>query len=115
LLESIAAVTGAVQRKGAVSAGNSLGDAAPEARDRQMSVEVNTLCTPWLDEEFTFLDCPGSIEFLGETLNILPGVDAAVSCSSPTSSGCRMRACPTWSSSTSSTRRAIPCWPCWRC
>ncbi len=78
LLESIAAVTGAVQRKGAVSAGNSLGDAAPEARDRQMSVEVNTLCTTWLDEEFTFLDCPGSIEFLGETLNILPGVDAAV-------------------------------------
>ncbi|HEY4125772.1 MAG TPA: elongation factor G, partial [Rhizomicrobium sp.] len=27
---------------------------------------------------FTFLDCPGSIEFLQDTLNILPGIDAAV-------------------------------------
>ena len=78
LLESIAAITGAIQRKGTVPAGNTLGDASPEARARQISVEVNVLCTTWLDEEFTFLDCPGSIEFLGETLNILPGIDAAV-------------------------------------
>lgn len=78
LLESIAAVTGAVARKGSVMAGNSLGDATPEARARQMSVELNTLCTQYMDEEFTFLDCPGSIEFLGETLAVLPGIDAAV-------------------------------------
>jgi elongation factor G len=78
LLESIAAIAGQVARKGSVPAGNTLGDASPEARTRQMSVDVNVLCANWMDEEFTFLDCPGSIEFLGETLNILPGVDAAV-------------------------------------
>jgi elongation factor G len=78
LLESIAAITGQIARKGSVPAGNTLGDASPEARARQMSVDVNVLCANWLDEEFTFLDCPGSIEFLGETLNILPGVDAAI-------------------------------------
>jgi elongation factor G len=78
LLESIAHLTGAIPRKGAVPSGSSLGDASAEARARQMSVEVNVLTTKWLGEDFTFLDCPGSIEFLADTLSVLPGVDAAV-------------------------------------
>jgi elongation factor G len=78
LLESIAVITGAIQRKGAVAGGTSLGDGTPEARARVMSVEMNVLTTQYLGEEFTFLDCPGSIEFLSDTLNILPGIDAAV-------------------------------------
>ena len=52
--------------------------ASPEARNRQMSVETNAATTRYLDESFTILDCPGSIEFLQETLNVLPGVDAAI-------------------------------------
>ena len=78
LLESILAATGALQRKGSVSAGSSVGDAGAEARARQMSVDVNCATTEYLGERVTFLDCPGSIEFLQETLNVLPGVDAAV-------------------------------------
>ena len=78
LLESIATVTGAVTRKGSVSGGTSLGDFSAEARARQMSVELNVLSTQYLGEDFTFLDCPGSIEFLADTLNVLPAVDAAV-------------------------------------
>jgi elongation factor G len=78
LLESILMLTGAVQRKGSVEQGNTVGDFAAEARARQMSVEVNCATTKYLDESFTFLDCPGSIEFLQDTLNVLPGVDAAV-------------------------------------
>jgi elongation factor G len=78
LLESILSVTGAIQRKGAVAQKNTVGDSSPEARARQMSVEVNCATTKYLDESFTFLDCPGSIEFLQDTLNVLPGVDAAV-------------------------------------
>jgi elongation factor G len=78
LLESILMITGAVQRKGSVPQGNTIGDSSAEARARQMSVEVNCATTKYLDESFTFLDCPGSIEFLQDTLNVLPGVDAAV-------------------------------------
>jgi elongation factor G len=78
LLESILMLSGAVQRKGAIAQGNTVGDFAAEARARQMSVEVNCATTKYLDEVFTFLDCPGSIEFLQDTLNVLPGVDAAV-------------------------------------
>ena len=78
LLESILTITGAVQRKGSVTQKNSVGDASPEARARQMSVEVNCATTRYMDQNFTFLDCPGSIEFLQDTLNVLPGVDAAI-------------------------------------
>ena len=78
LLESILTITGAVLRKGSVTQKNSVGDTAPEARARQMSVEVNCATTRFMDQSFTFLDCPGSIEFLQDTINVLPGVDAAI-------------------------------------
>jgi elongation factor G len=78
LLESILFITEAIPRKGAVPQKNTVGDSSPEARARQMSVEVNCATVRFLDESITFLDCPGSIEFLQETLNVLPGVDAAV-------------------------------------
>jgi len=78
LLESLLAVTGAIARKGAIVQKNTVGDPSPEARARQMSVEINCATTKYLEESFTFLDCPGSIEFLQEALNVLPGVDAAI-------------------------------------
>jgi len=78
VLESLLFVTGAVTRKGKVQDRNTVGDAAPEARDRQMSVEVNAASTDYGGVRFTFLDCPGSVEFAQETLNALIGVDAAV-------------------------------------
>src|SRR5471030_901045 len=68
LLESILSITGAVQRKGQVAQKNTVGDSSAEARARQMGVEVNAATTRFLDDSFTFLDCPGSIEFLQETL-----------------------------------------------
>ena len=78
LLESILSITGATTRKGSVTEGNTVGDGSPEARDRGMSVEVNVATTTYLGDEFTFLDCPGNIEFLQEAQNVLVGVDAAV-------------------------------------
>jgi elongation factor G len=78
LLESILWITGAIQRKGSIQARNTVGDSSPESRARQMSVETNCATTRYMDESFTFLDCPGSIEFLQETLNVLPAIDAAI-------------------------------------
>lgn len=78
LLESILYATGAIDRKGSVSGGSSVGDSSADARDRQMSTEINAATTQYLGDEFTFLDCPGSIELIQETANALVGVDAAV-------------------------------------
>jgi elongation factor G len=78
LLESLLFVTGAISRKGSVKDSNTVGDSATEARERQMSVEVSAASTEYEDVRFTFIDCPGSVEFAQETYNALMGVDAAI-------------------------------------
>ncbi|MGH1396107.1 MAG: elongation factor G [Trichormus sp.] len=78
LLESLLFVTGAISRKGSVKDGNTVGDSAGEARDRRMSVEISAASTEYNDTRFTFIDCPGSVEFAQETYNALIGVDAAI-------------------------------------
>jgi elongation factor G len=78
LLESLLFVTGAISRKGSVKDSNTVGDSAAESRDRHMSVEVSAASTEYNDIRFTFIDCPGSVEFAQETYNALMGVDAAI-------------------------------------
>jgi elongation factor G len=50
-----------------------------------MSVEVSVASTDYQGTRFTFLDCPGSVEFAQETYNALIGVDAAVVVCEPVS------------------------------
>ena len=78
LLEAILARTGAVQRQGTVEAGTSVGDGSPEARHHHMSVEVSAASTSFLGDSYTFVDCPGSVEFVHDMRAVLPAVDAAV-------------------------------------
>jgi elongation factor G len=78
LVESLLFVTEAISRKGSVKDGNTISDSSPQARERQMSVEASAASTKFKDVNFTFIDCPGSIEFVQETYNALIGVDAAI-------------------------------------
>ena len=78
LLEAILARTGAIQRQGTVEAGTTVGDASKEARNHKMSVEVSVATTNFMGDSFTFLDCPGSIEFIQDMRTALPAVDAAI-------------------------------------
>lgn len=78
IIESLLFVTGAITRKGNVKEGTTVSDSSPEARDRQMSVEVSAATTEYHNVRFTFLDCPGSVEFIQETYNALKGAGAAV-------------------------------------
>ena len=78
LLESLLFVTGAIARKGNIKEGNTVGDSAIEARARKMSVEVSVASTKYKELQFTFLDCPGSIELVQETQNALVGAGAAI-------------------------------------
>ncbi len=64
LLEAILARTGAVQRQGTVDAGTTVGDASKEARNHKMSVEASAATTTFMGDSYTFIDCPGSIEFI---------------------------------------------------
>jgi elongation factor G len=78
LLEAILARTGAVQRQGTVDAGTTVGDASKEARQHKMSVEASVATTTFMGDSYTFIDCPGSIEFIHDMRAVLPAVDAAV-------------------------------------
>ena len=78
LLEAILARTGAVTRQGRIADRNTAGDASQEARDHGMSVELNVADVSFLGDSFTFIDCPGSIEFQHEGAVALTGCDAAV-------------------------------------
>jgi elongation factor G len=78
LLEAILARTGAIQRQGTVDAGTTVGDASKEARHHKMSVELAVGTTTFMDDSYTFIDCPGSVEFAHDMRAVLPAVDAAV-------------------------------------
>jgi len=78
LLEAILARTGAVQRQGTVEAGTTVGDSSKEARHHKMSVEVTVATTTFMDDTYTFIDCPGSVEFVHDMRAALPAIDAAV-------------------------------------
>src|SRR3954470_20764808 len=66
LLEAILARMGALQRQGVVSAGTTVGDASAEARAHGMSIEANIASVDFMGDTYTFIDCPGSVEFLPE-------------------------------------------------
>jgi elongation factor G len=78
LLEAILARAGAVERQGRVAAGNTVGDASAEARARHMTLEPNVATVQFLGESLTFVDCPGSVEFLHDMRSVVPVCDAAV-------------------------------------
>src|SRR6195952_838663 len=78
LLEAILARTGAIPRAGSVDAGSSVGDATPEARRHKMGVGLSAATTTFMGEGYTFIDCPGSVEFAHDMGAALPAVDAAV-------------------------------------
>src|SRR6266852_776855 len=78
LLEAILARTGAVQRQGSVDAGTTVGDASKESRHHKMSVELSVATTNFMGDNYTFIDCPGSVEFVHDMRAVLPAIDAAV-------------------------------------
>ncbi len=78
LLEAILARTGAIPRQGGVEAGNTVGDASKEARHHKMSVELTVATTTFMGDAYTFLDSPGSVEFVHDMRAVLPAIDAAV-------------------------------------
>jgi elongation factor G len=83
LLEEILARTGTIDKPGAVANGTTVGDSSPEARAHAMSVELNVAETEFMGDSYTFIDCPGSVEFGYESEPVLAAVDAAIVVAEP--------------------------------
>src|SRR5436305_2385727 len=78
LLEAILARTGAIPRAGSVDAGTSVGDSTPEARRHKMGIGLSAVTTSFMGVSYTFIDCPGSVEFAHDMRAAIPAVDLAV-------------------------------------
>ena len=78
LLEALLDTCGAIHRRGNVKDGTTVGDASPEARRRNMSIEISAAHSEFLGERWSFLDCPGSIEFQREARSALMVADIAI-------------------------------------
>jgi elongation factor G len=78
LLEALLFASGTINRRGNQKDGNTIGDHSVEARTRQMSTEINVARAIYLDDPWTFLDCPGSVELAWEAHCALLASDVAV-------------------------------------
>ena len=78
LFEALLHATGAIERTGSVTAGNTVGDAAAEARKRHASTELAIGSGSFLGDAWTFIDTPGSVEFSQEARNACMVADIAI-------------------------------------
>lgn len=78
LMEALLHAAGAIDRRGSVDAGTSVGDASPEARNRRQSIEMNVGRFEFMGDRYALIDCPGGIEFCAESDLALPAVDLAL-------------------------------------
>ena len=78
LLEALLFTSGTIHKKGSVKDGSTVGDASAEARDRGMTVELVSAAGRYLDQDWHFIDCPGSIEFFQDAMAGMSAADVVV-------------------------------------
>lgn len=78
LVEAILAHTGAIGRRGSVADGTTVTDHEPEDVSHVQSTTVGFAHASANGVDITIVDCPGFVDFFGETKAALCGVDAAV-------------------------------------
>ncbi len=78
LLEALLFRAGSTTRQGKAAERSLTGDASAEARAHGMGVELNIAGLTYMGDQFTFVDCAGSIEFSSDAKSVLPVCDAAI-------------------------------------
>ena len=77
LMEAMLRASGAIDRR-AGGGGDKVGDSSPEARARGHSVEMNFTGFSFMDDRYSIIDCPGSVELAAESDAALAAVDLAL-------------------------------------
>ena len=85
LLEGLLCATGKLHRKQDDSS-RLFGDYSNEAKSREMGVELNVATTEFMGDRFSFLDCPGSIEWAQEMLGGSNSCPVSIGSSTPLTS-----------------------------
>ncbi|MFC3711513.1 elongation factor G [Sphingoaurantiacus capsulatus] len=78
LMEALLHAAGAIERRGLVDMGNTVGDSSAEARARGQSVETSLGRFDFMGDRYALIDCPGGVEFAGEADTALAAADLAL-------------------------------------
>jgi elongation factor G len=78
LMEALLHAAGAIPKKGTAKERNTVGDASMEAKARGMGVELGVASFDYQGDNWTLIDCPGSVEFSQEALHGLMVADIAI-------------------------------------
>lgn len=84
LAEALLFASGAINRQGSIEAGNTVGDASPEARARGSSTEINLAHFDYMGDRFALIDMPGGTGFAADGLAALQSADLALVVIDPT-------------------------------
>ena len=78
LAEKLLAVTGAIKTPGSIERGSTVSDYRPEEKRLQYSADVALCRFEHDDAHINLLDTPGSADFSGRALGVLPAVETAM-------------------------------------
>jgi elongation factor G len=78
LSEAMLACSGAINRRGSITAGNTVSDYHVEEKERKISIHASLLHTEWLGRKFNIIDTPGYLDFISESLGALRVADFAL-------------------------------------
>ena len=78
LVEAMAYVSGATNRMGKVSDGNTISDFDKEEQKRSFSISTSLVPIEWEKAKINILDTPGYFDFVGEVEEAVSAADAAV-------------------------------------
>ncbi len=78
LIEAMLYNGGAIERMGAVDAGNTVADYASDEIDRKTSLSCSVCISEWGDNKLNLIDTPGAEDFYGDLHSVLRVVDAVI-------------------------------------
>jgi elongation factor G len=78
LSEAMLYLGGAITRMGSIEDGNTVSDTDPEEIKRRYSIRSSVLPFDFNGYRINLIDCPGYLDFIGETISALHSVDSAI-------------------------------------
>ena len=78
LAEAMAYVSGATNRMGKITDGNTISDFDKEEQKREFSISTSLIPIEWEKAKINILDTPGYFDFVGEVEEAVSAADAAV-------------------------------------
>ena len=78
LMESILNICKQVHQRGHVKDNSTLSDHLPEEHELKMSTSAGISNAQYMEDEYTFIDCPGSSEFINEFLQVARITDLCI-------------------------------------